>query len=48
MMHKDGDKAAYRQDIRNLVDWSRFDNLELNVVKTKEIIVDFRTCRETS
>lgn len=41
-------RAAYRQEIGNRVGWCRDNNLELNVDKTKEIIVDFRRRRETS
>ena len=35
-------KHEYRNEIKNLEGWCRENNLELNVDKTKEVIVDFR------
>ncbi len=34
---------AYREEIQNLTAWCDTNNLVLNIRKTKEIIVDFRT-----
>ena len=46
---KDSDKLPiqdpeheYRNEVKNLEEWCRENNLELNVDKTKEVIVDFR------
>ena len=36
------DESAYRDDVECLTDWCERNNLELNVSKTKEIVVDFR------
>ena len=38
----DNNECAYRDVVGKLVDWCQVNNLELNVSKTKEIIVDFR------
>ena len=38
----DGDEKAYRNEVEQLVSWCKDNDLELNVKKTKEIIVDFR------
>ena len=38
----DGDESAYRWEIDNLVTWSRQNNLDLNGLKTVEMVVDFR------
>ena len=37
------DESYYRAEVEELVSWCTQNNLELNVSKTKEIIVDFRT-----
>ena len=39
---RDNDDMAYREEVEQLVDWWKVNNLILNVDKTKEIIVDFR------
>lgn len=36
-------EVGYRQDISTLSDWCRDNFLQINVNKTKEVIVDFRT-----
>ncbi|KAK3551748.1 hypothetical protein QTP70_023712 [Hemibagrus guttatus] len=38
----DGDESAYRGEIDRLVSWCSMNNLELNSLKTVEMIVDFR------
>ncbi|KAK3533984.1 hypothetical protein QTP70_035007, partial [Hemibagrus guttatus] len=38
----DGDKSAYRDEMDRLVSWCSMNKLELNSLKTVEIIVDFR------
>ena len=37
-----GDESVYRGEVDRLVSWCSDNNLELNVKKTKEMIVDFR------
>ncbi len=39
---QDGDKSAYRQEVKVLAVWCSLNNLELNMLKTVEMIVDFR------
>ncbi len=39
---QDGDKSAYRQDVKELAVWCSLNNLELKMLKTVEMIVDFR------
>ncbi len=39
---QDGDKSAYRQEVKKLAVWCSLNNLELNTLKTVEMIVDFR------
>ncbi len=39
---QDGDESAYRQDVKELAVWCSLNNLELNTLKTVEIIMDFR------
>ncbi len=39
---KDGDESAYRQEVEQLAVWCSLKNLELNTLKTVEMIVDFR------
>ncbi|CDQ77127.1 unnamed protein product [Oncorhynchus mykiss] len=36
------DKAAYREEVRDLAGWFQNNNLSLNITKTKEMIVDYR------
>ena len=43
---KNNDESAYRQEVVDLTKWCSINNLELNVSKTKEVIVDFRLNRE--
>ena len=40
------DKTEYRNEIENLVNWCGNNNLSLNVNQTKEIVIDFRKCKE--
>ncbi len=37
-----GDESAYRQEDKELAVWCSLNNLELNMLKTVEMIVDFR------
>ena len=37
----DNDETAYREVVRDLVVWCQDNNLSLNVIKTKEMIVDY-------
>ncbi|KAK3508354.1 hypothetical protein QTP70_022935, partial [Hemibagrus guttatus] len=39
---QDGEESAYRQEIEQLAAWCSLNNLELNTLKTVEMIVDFR------
>ncbi|KAK3560295.1 hypothetical protein QTP86_006109 [Hemibagrus guttatus] len=39
---QDGDKSAYRQEVEQLAVWCSHNNLELNTLKTVEMIADFR------
>ncbi|KAK3550646.1 hypothetical protein QTP70_002344 [Hemibagrus guttatus] len=39
---QDGDESAYRREIEQLAAWCSLNNLELNTLKTVEMIVDFR------
>ncbi len=39
---QDGDESAYRQEVKELAVWCGLNNLELNTLKTVEMIVDFR------
>ena len=38
----DNDETAYREEVRDLAGWCQSNNLILNIIKTKEIIVDYR------
>ena len=38
----DNDETAYREEVRDLAVWCQENNLSLNVIKTKEMIVDYR------
>ena len=39
------DETTYREEVRDLVVWYQDNNLSLNVIKTKEMIVDYRKRR---
>ncbi len=39
---RDGDESAYRQEVKELSVWCSLNNLEINTLKTVEMIVDFR------
>ncbi|KAK3551560.1 hypothetical protein QTP70_019800 [Hemibagrus guttatus] len=39
---QDSDESAYRQEVEQLAAWCSLNNLELNTLKTVEMIVDFR------
>ena len=41
----DNDEAAYREEVRDLAVWCQDNNISLNVIKTKEMIVDYRKRR---
>ena len=36
------DETAYREEVRDLAVWCHDNNLSLNVIKTKELILDYR------
>jgi hypothetical protein len=38
-------ETAYREEVRDLTLWYKDNNLSLNVIKTKEMIVDYRNRR---
>ncbi len=39
---QDDDESAYRQEVKELTVWCSLNNLELNTLKTVEMILDFR------
>ncbi|KAL0175375.1 hypothetical protein M9458_027705, partial [Cirrhinus mrigala] len=39
---QDGEESAYRQEVKELAVWCSHNNLELNMLKTVEMIIDFR------
>ncbi len=39
---QDGDESAYRQEVKELAVWCNLNNLELHMLKTVEMIVDFK------
>ncbi len=39
---QDSDESAYRQEVKELAVWCSYNNLELNTLKTVEMVVDFR------
>ena len=41
----DNDETAYREEVRDLAVWCQDNNLSLNVIKTMEMIVDYRKRR---
>ena len=38
----DNEETAYREEVRDLAGWCQNNNLSLNVMKPKEMIVDYR------
>ena len=38
----DNDERAYREEVKDLTVWCKGNNLSLNLIKTKEMIVDYR------
>jgi uncharacterized protein YneR len=38
----DNDETACREEVRDLTIWCKDNNLSLNAIKTKEMIVDYR------
>ena len=42
------DESEYRDQVNKLISWCNDNNLELNVNKTKEMIVDFRRKKSPS
>jgi hypothetical protein len=36
------DDTAYREEVRDLAVWCQGNNLSFNVIRTKEVIVDYR------
>ena len=40
----DNDETAYREEVRDLAVWCQDNNLSCNMIKTKEMIVDYRAC----
>jgi hypothetical protein len=38
----DNNETAYREEVRDLEVWCQDNNLSLNVIKTKEMILDYR------
>jgi hypothetical protein len=41
----DNDETVYMEEVRDLAVWCQDNNLSLNVIKTKEMIVDYRKRR---
>ena len=44
-MITDNNETAYSEEVRDLAVWCQDNNLSLNVIKTKELIVDYRKRR---
>ena len=44
----DNDETVYREEGRDLTVWFQDNNLSLNMIKTKEMIVDYRKRRPHS
>ncbi len=42
---QDSDESAYRQEVKELAVWCSLNNLELNTLKTVEMIMDIRRNR---
>ena len=38
----DNDETAYREEVRDQAVWCQDNKISLNVIKTKELIVDYR------
>ena len=41
----DNNETAYREEVRDLAVWCQDNNLSLNVIKTKEMILNYRKRR---
>ena len=41
----DNDETVYREEVRDLAMWCQDNNLSINVIKTMEMIVDYRKRR---
>ena len=41
----DNDETSYKEEVRDLAVWCKDDNLSLNVIKTKEMTVNYRKSR---
>jgi hypothetical protein len=41
----DNDDTAYKEDVRDLIVWCKDNNLFLNVIKTKDILMNYRKRR---
>jgi hypothetical protein len=41
----DNDETAFREEVRDLIMWCKDNNLSLNVINIKEMIVDYRKRR---
>ena len=41
----DNNETAYREEVRDLAMWCQDNNLSLSVIRTKEMIVDYRKRR---
>jgi hypothetical protein len=41
----DNNETAYREEVRDLTVWCKDNNLSLNAIKTKEMVVDYRKRR---
>ena len=44
-MITENDETAYREEVRDLAMWFQAKTFSLNVIKTKELIVDYRKRR---
>ena len=44
----DNVETAYREEVRDLAVWCQDNNLSINMIKTKEMIVDYRKKRGPS
>ena len=42
----DNDETAYREEVRDLAVWCHHNNLPFNLIKTKEIVMDYRKMRD--
>ena len=40
-------ETAFREEAKRMVGWCTDNNLELNVLKTKQMIIDFRSKKTT-